>query len=74
MGVKKPNPRVFEFALEKAKTNASSSIMIGDSLEADIKGAMECGIKAIHYNSENSQRIPKNITSINHLLEIKQYL
>jgi len=48
--------------------------MIGDSLEADIKGAMECGIKAIHYNSENSQRIPKNITSINHLLEIKQYL
>ena len=74
VGVKKPNPRVFEFALEKAKTNASSSIMIGDSLEADIMGAMECGIKAIHYNSENSQRIPKNITSINHLLEIKQYL
>jgi len=48
--------------------------MIGDNLEADINGAINCGIKAIHFNSEKAERIPKNITSITHLLEIKQYL
>lgn len=74
VGVKKPNPRVFEFALKKANTISSSSLMIGDSLEADIVGAMNCNMKAIHFNSEKTNNIPKNITSINHLLEIKQYL
>ena len=74
VGVKKPNPKVFEYALEKANTNASSSIMIGDNLEADIEGAINCGIRAIHYNSEKSNTIPDSITSVNHLLEIKQYL
>ncbi len=48
--------------------------MIGDNLEADIQGAINCGIKAIHYNSEKNNRIPNNITSIYHLLEIKEYL
>ncbi len=74
VGVKKPNPKVFEYALEKANTNASCSIMIGDNIEADIKGALDCGIRAIHYNSENNKNIPQNITSVNHLLELKQYL
>tara|TARA_B110000003_G_scaffold179972_1_gene179199 strand:+ start:12425 stop:13108 length:684 start_codon:yes stop_codon:yes gene_type:complete len=74
VGVKKPNPKVFEYALEKANTNASSSIMIGDNIEADIKGAIDCGIRAIHFNSEKNKNIPSHITSVNHLLEIKQYL
>ena len=74
VGVKKPNPKVFEYALEKANTNASSSIMIGDNIEADIQGAINCGIRAIHYNSEKSNTIPDSITSVNHLLEIKQHL
>ncbi|CAI8407649.1 MAG: Pyrimidine 5'-nucleotidase YjjG [Flavobacterium sp. SCGC AAA160-P02] len=74
VGVKKPNPKVFNYALNKVNTTASSSVMIGDNLEADILGAIKCGIKAIHFNSENIQAIPREITSINHLLEIKKYL
>ena len=74
VGVKKPNKKVFEYALEKVNANASNCIMIGDNLEADIEGALNCGIKAIHFNSENSNLIPKNITSINHLLDLKEYL
>ena len=74
VGVKKPNPKVFEYALNKAKTNASSSVMIGDNLEADISGAINCGMEAIHFNSEKTPQIPDHITSINHLLEIKKYL
>ena len=74
VGVKKPNPKVFEYALNKAKTSASSSVMIGENLEADIRGAINCGMEAIHFNSEKIPQIPDHITSINHLLEIKKYL
>ena len=49
-------------------------MMIGDNLEADIQGAINCGIKAIHYNSEKNNNIPNKITSIHHLSEIKKYL
>ncbi len=74
VGVKKPNPRVFQYALDLANANMNNSIMIGDNLEADIKGAMEFGIKAIHCNFEGENPPGKNITSVTSLLEIKQYL
>jgi putative hydrolase of the HAD superfamily len=74
VGVKKPNPRVFQYALQKAKTSAEFSIMIGDNLEADIQGAIDSGLQVIHYNSEKINDVPKNINSVHHLLEIKQYL
>ncbi len=56
------------------KATPNECMMIGDNLEADIQGAINCGIKAIHYNSEKNSKIPNNITSIYHLLEIKEYL
>lgn len=74
VGVKKPNPKVFYHALDKASAKPENSVMIGDNLEADIQGALDCNISAIHFNSENTLNIPKNITSIGQLLEIKQYL
>lgn len=74
VGVKKPNAKVFHHALEKAQTLPEVSIMIGDNLEADIQGALNVGMKVIHYNSENLTDIPQNIRSVRHLLEIKQYL
>ena len=38
VGVKKPNPKIFNFALGLVQADPSESIMIGDSLEADIEG------------------------------------
>lgn len=74
VGVKKPNSKVFHYALEKANTRPEISMMIGDNLEADIQGAMNVGMNVLHYNSENLEDIPQNIRSVGHLLEIKQYL
>ena len=74
VGVKKPNPRVFEFALEKANANANNSIMIGDSIEADIYGAINSGIKAIHCNFEKEAIENSDFESITALHELKQYL
>lgn len=50
VGVNKPHPAIFEYALDKAKASKTESIMIGDSLEADIRGAQSFGLKAIFFN------------------------
>ena len=53
VGVKKPNPKIFNFALDLAKANANESVMIGDSLEADIEGADNIGMNTIYFDYKN---------------------
>ena len=72
-GVKKPNRLIFDYALDLARTQKESSIMIGDCIEADVKGALDAGLDAIFFNEMN-QPVAKNIKQINHLLELKNYL
>jgi len=74
VGVKKPNPKVFNFALENANAQNSSSIMIGDSIEADIEGAMSVGMNVLHANFEKEKVENSNFNSITSLSEIKKYL
>ncbi|EDP72118.1 probable haloacid dehalogenase-like hydrolase [Flavobacteriales bacterium ALC-1] len=56
VGVKKPNPRIFNFALNIADAHAHESIMIGDSLEADIEGAHNIGMDTIHFDYKDNHR------------------
>ena len=72
-GVKKPNPKIFEFALSLAKANASKSVMIGDCIEADVQGALDSGMEAIYFNEFN-KKVPTHIKQVNRLLELKNYL
>ena len=53
VGHKKPNPIIFKYALHQTDSQFSESLMIGDSLEADILGALNIGMGAIHFNSHN---------------------
>lgn len=72
-GVKKPHPNIFEFALSLANASKEESIMIGDSLEADIKGALSYGIDAIYFNEQNVN-VQDEIHQVNQLLELKNIL
>ena len=74
VGVKKPNPKVFNFALEKANAKNCNSIMIGDSIEADINGALSVGMSAIHVHFEKEKVNNVNFHTVASLLEIKHYL
>ncbi len=53
-GYTKPNPRIFEIALEQTQCNASEAVMIGDSWEMDIVGAKNAGIRSIWFNREGA--------------------
>lgn len=73
VGVKKPNPLIFQVAMEKAGTLPQHSIMIGDSLEADIMGAKAVGMHTLHFNAHNEDS-HHYCHTINELSEIKSYL
>ncbi|NQX85810.1 MAG: noncanonical pyrimidine nucleotidase, YjjG family [Flavobacteriaceae bacterium] len=73
VGVKKPNPKIFNHALKMARATPEQSIMIGDNYEADIIGALNLGIGAICFNYHNVN-LSDNSIEINHLNEIKQFL
>ncbi|MEJ2113959.1 MAG: HAD-IA family hydrolase [Flavobacteriaceae bacterium] len=73
VGVKKPNAKVFNFALNLAQANVENSIMIGDNYEADILGALKVGFRVIHFNYHNEE-VDKNIKQITNLMELKTYL
>ncbi|MDY0780090.1 YjjG family noncanonical pyrimidine nucleotidase [Tenacibaculum sp. IB213877] len=75
VGVKKPNPKVFEFAVQSVGVQPHNCVMIGDSYEADVLGAFKSGMLPIHFNDQNSYSIPdKSFISVSRLLDIKQYL
>ena len=72
-GVKKPDPKIFEMALEVAEVPAQRALMIGDSLEADIIGSRKAGLQALHFNVHN-EPLHEYCPIIHHLQEIKSYL
>ena len=72
-GVKKPNARIFKYALNLAKTKKENSIMIGDCIEADVQGALDAGLDAIFFN-DNNRVLANNVKQVNNLLELKKYL
>ena len=46
----KPKKEIFDFAFQKTGATPDESIMIGDTMEVDILGAINAGIDQIHVN------------------------
>lgn len=72
-GVKKPNPQIFKQATILADVTPNAALMIGDSFEADILGALNAGMQAIHFNSHNEPK-HAHCPIIDQLNTIHQYL
>lgn len=73
VGVKKPNPKIFNYALKVANTPVNQALMIGDNYEADILGAINIGMDAIFFDIKN-EPIHQDIKQINNLIHLKKYL
>ncbi|WP_353195588.1 YjjG family noncanonical pyrimidine nucleotidase [Parapedobacter defluvii] len=72
VGVHKPDPRIFHYAVNNAKTAISHSVMVGDSLDADIRGAQNVGMDAIYFNPKREE-VPTDVKrSIGTLYELTQ--
>jgi len=73
IGVNKPDRKIFEFALNAAGAKKEESLMIGDSIEADIRGALQFGMDAIYFNPANKEKphdVKNEIKSLEELIGI----
>ncbi len=73
-GHTKPAAEIFEYALMKANAHASTSLMIGDNPDTDIKGALLVGMEGILYNPESKPHPYLVKLEIKHLSELLSFL
>lgn len=69
-GALKPDKRIFEYALGLNNVEASDAIMIGDSYEADIRGAQNAGIDQIYFPLPGHNKPEQKATHTIHSLKI----
>jgi len=72
VGVMKPNPKIFEFALETANAKSNESVYVGDDLEVDILGCQNCGIDGIYFNPKSENHTEKVAFEISCLSQLKE--
>lgn len=73
VGYNKPNPLIFEYAINQGNCTKENAIMIGDNLDADVRGAQNFGMDAIYFNAigvQKPQDIPHMIVD---LKDLQQY-
>lgn len=56
----KPHKEIFEFAFRKTGALPEQSIMIGDTIDVDILGALNAGIDQVHVNHLTREPVPVN--------------
>ena len=74
VGVKKPNPEIFIYALNKAHATAEESLVIGDEMAVDIDGARAAGIDQVFFNPSGIDVEGERTFEVNSLLEIMQLI
>src|SRR5215211_6896079 len=67
----KPQKEIFDFALAKTGAFAAQSIMIGDSLEIDVAGAMNAGMDQVHVNHTASPQQIRPTYTVGNLRELE---
>ncbi len=72
-GAKKPDAQIFKYALKLANVKPEHSLMIGDNLDADIKGALNIGMQVIWFDENRTNQL-QSFTTINKLIELKKIL
>lgn len=75
IGVNKPNPQLYEYALRESGSKLDESLMIGDMFDTDIAGAANIGMDQLYYNPKGkSGHTFKPTYEAAHLLDIKNII
>lgn len=65
LGIRKPNPKIFEYVLDRLCVEPEEAVHVGDSIEADMEGAVDSGITPVWIkNPEESPWAGYAISSI----------
>lgn len=70
----KPQKEIFDYALMKTGATVNESIMIGDSIEVDIAGAIAAGMDQVHVNYNGAEQSLNPTYTITALRQLKEFL
>jgi HAD superfamily hydrolase (TIGR01509 family) len=72
----KPHPSIFETALAAAKVRPEEAVMVGDSLKADVHGALAAGLRAVWLRrvGDDSTERPAHVPLIRRLHDLPPLL
>lgn len=74
INIRKPQPEIFEYALNKSGTKKAESVIIGDDWIADIEGGLAFGMKAIFFDVFNDNYTAEHVKTVKKLSEIHELL
>ncbi|MEH6348419.1 MAG: HAD family hydrolase [Bermanella sp.] len=69
LGVAKPDPEIYKFALTKLGSAADETLMVGDSFKADIEGPANAGITGLHLVRNGGHSKSNEIRRLDEVLE-----
>lgn len=73
-GFKKPDPRIFHYAMDQLSTSPELCLMIGDNPTSDILGAQRAEIDQVFFNPAGKEIELKPTYTISHLRELEDLL
>lgn len=73
-GHKKPDPRIFQYAMDQLSTSPKLCLMIGDNPVSDILGAQRAEIDQVFFNPEGKEIDLNPTFTISHLRELEDLL
>ncbi len=73
LGHKKPAPEAFHASLKAAASRPEDAVMIGDDLAADVVGARQVGMRAVHFNPKahaHGEQVWRTVTDLGQILHL----
>lgn len=77
IGIQKPSPEIFNYALQETGCRPEQALMIGDNINTDITGALSAGLNTIYFHRHTDHKypeIPCNIPTVSSLFQLEDFL
>ena len=74
INIRKPQPEIFQWTIDKAEAKIEESIMIGDDWIADIEGGLSFGMEVVFFDVFNDDLYQEKVRTIKKLTDLKEIL
>ena len=74
LGIRKPDPKIFQYVLEKLGVKPEETIHVGDSLKQDVVGAKTAGIKTVWIKNKEEPIIEEPDYTIRSITELPKII
>jgi putative hydrolase of the HAD superfamily len=74
VGIDKPDPRFFRFAVDRLGATVDAAVHVGDTVTADVRGAQAAGITAVHFDPYGDCDDPSDHEHVRTLAEMSRFI